>query len=190
MFNLDLLKNRQFATANIATFLSAIARGGIMIMLIVLLQGIWLPLHGYSYGSAPFWAGIFMIPMSIGIALTGPLSGCLSDKHGARLLATAGMVITGIAFLVFTLLPANFDYLPFAIILLVMGHRQRHLHVPKHGLSHEFLSSRAPRRSIRHACNPSELRSNHQPSNILRHNHNIFKHNPASGTFNGSSQHG
>ena len=121
MFKLDLFKNRMFATANIATFLSAISRGGVMIMLVVLLQGVWLPLHGFSYDSAPFWAGIFMIPMSIGVALTGPLSGWLSDKHGARLLATAGMIITGIAFLAFTLLPANFDYLPFAIILLVMG---------------------------------------------------------------------
>lgn len=121
LFRLDLFKNRQFSTANIATFLSSISRGGIMIMLIVLLQGIWLPLHGYSYDSAPFWAGIFMIPMSVGIALTGPLSGWLSDKHGARILATTGMIITGIAFLAFTLLPANFDYLPFATILLVMG---------------------------------------------------------------------
>jgi len=90
-------------------------------MLVVLLQGIWLPLQGYSYDSAPFWAGIFMIPMSIGIAITGPLSGWLSDKHGARILATSGMIITAIAFLAFTLLPANFGYLPFAIILLVMG---------------------------------------------------------------------
>ena len=121
MFKLDLFKNRQFSTANIATFLSAISRGGIMIMLIVLLQGIWLPLHGYSYESAPFWAGIFMIPMSIGIALTGPLSGWLSDKHGSRVLATAGMIITGITFIAFTLLPANFEYFPFALILFIMG---------------------------------------------------------------------
>jgi MFS family permease len=121
MFKLDLFKNRQFAAANLATFLSAIARGGIMIMLIVLLQGIWLPLNGYSYESAPFWAGIFMIPMSIGIALTGPLSGWLSDKHGARVLATVGMIITGATFLAFTLLPANFDYFPFALILFIMG---------------------------------------------------------------------
>ncbi len=121
LFNLTLFKNREFATANIATFLSAISRGGVMIMLVVLLQGIWLPLHGYSYDSTPFWAGIFMLPMSIGIALTGPLSGWLSDKHGARVLATVGMVITGSAFLVFTLLPSNFEYLPFAIVLLVLG---------------------------------------------------------------------
>jgi EmrB/QacA subfamily drug resistance transporter len=121
MFRLDLFKNRSFAAGNVATFLSSMSRGGVMIMLVVLLQGIWLPLHGFSYEDAPFWAGIFMIPLSIGIAITGPLSGWLSDKHGARVLATAGMIITGVAFLVFTLLPANFEYFPFALILLVMG---------------------------------------------------------------------
>jgi len=121
MFKISLFKYRQFASANIATFLSALSRGGVMIMIVILLQGVWLPLHGYSYDSAPFWAGIFMIPMSIGVALTGPISGWLSDKHGARVLATAGMIITGCAFLAFTMLPANFTYLPFALILLVMG---------------------------------------------------------------------
>lgn len=121
MFRLDLFKNRTFAAGNIATFLSSLSRGGVMIMIVVLLQGIWLPLHGFSYEDAPFWAGIFMIPMTIGVAITGPLSGWLSDKHGARVLATAGMIITGITFLVFTLLPANFEYFPFALILLVMG---------------------------------------------------------------------
>ena len=121
MFNLALFKNRQFASANVATFLSSLSRGGVMIMIVILLQGVWLPLHGYSYASAPFWAGIFMIPMSVGVAITGPVSGWLSDKHGARILATAGMIITGITFLAFTLLPPNFAYLPFALILLVMG---------------------------------------------------------------------
>ncbi len=121
MFRLDLFKNRSFAAGNVATFLSSMSRGGVMIMLVVLLQGIWLPLQGYSYEDAPFWAGIFMLPMTIGIAITGPLSGWLSDKHGARVLATAGMIITGVTFLAFTLLPANFEYLPFALILLVMG---------------------------------------------------------------------
>ena len=123
LFNLDLFKNRQFAMANLATLLSSISRGGIMIMLVVLLQGIWLPLQGYSYDSTPFWAGIFMLPMSLGIALTGPLSGWLSDKHGARLLATAGMVITGGAFLAFTLLPANFVVLPICVNPLCHGYR-------------------------------------------------------------------
>lgn len=121
MFRLDLFKNRQFMSASIATFLSSLARGGVMIMIVILLQGIWLPLHGYSYTSTPFWAGIFMIPMSVGVALTGPLSGWLSDKHGARILATAGMIITGAMFLAFTLLPSNFAYFPFAVILFVMG---------------------------------------------------------------------
>ncbi len=121
MFRLELFKNRTFSAGNIATFLSSMSRGGVMIMLVVLLQGIWLPLHGFSYEEAPFWAGIFMIPMTIGVALTGPISGWLSDKYGARTFATVGMIITGVTFLAFLLLPANFDYLPFAVILFVMG---------------------------------------------------------------------
>jgi MFS family permease len=97
------------------------SRGGVMIMLVILLQGIWLPLNGYSYDSTPFWAGILMIPMSIGFVLTGPISGWLSDKHGARLLATLGMLISAAAFAGFVLLPANFLYISFAAILFIMG---------------------------------------------------------------------
>jgi hypothetical protein len=81
LFRLDLFKIRAFSMGNIASFLSSMARGGLMIMLIVLLQGIWLPLHGYSFESTPFWAGIFMIPMTFGAFLAGPLSGWLSDKR-------------------------------------------------------------------------------------------------------------
>ena len=121
LFRLELFKSRMFSAANMAGFMSAMARGGVMIMLVILLQGIWLPLHGFSYESTPLWAGIFMIPMSIGIVITGPVSGWLSDKHGARLLATTGMVITGITFLAFAFLPANFNYIWFGLILFVMG---------------------------------------------------------------------
>ena len=121
MFRLDLFKIRAFSAGNLASFFSTMSRGGVMIMLIILLQGIWLPLNGYSYSSTPFWAGIYMIPMSVGFVLTGPISGWLSDKKGARLLATLGMVISTISFLGFVLLPVNFVYLAFATILFVMG---------------------------------------------------------------------
>lgn len=121
MFRLELFKIRMFSASNIAQFLGAMARGGVMIMLIILLQGIWLPLHGYSYESTPFWAGIFMIPMSVGFVLAGPISGWLSDKHGARLLATMGMFITGVTFIAFAFLQADFAYLTFGSVLFVMG---------------------------------------------------------------------
>ena len=121
MFRLELFKIRMFSAANLAGLLGAMARGGLMIMLIILLQGIWLPLHGYSFEVTPFWAGIFLIPLSIGTVLTGPISGWLSDRHGARLFATLGMVIIGITIIALTFLPSNFDYLPFAAILFIMG---------------------------------------------------------------------
>jgi len=121
MFKLDLFKIRMFSAANLAGLLGAMARGGVMIMLVILLQGIWLPLHGYSYEVTPFWAGIFMIPLSIGTVITGPISGWLSDRFGSRLFATLGMVIIGFTLIAFTFLPTNFDYLPFAVILFIMG---------------------------------------------------------------------
>ena len=121
MFNLRLFRRRIFAAANFAGILGAIARGGMMIMLIILLQGIWLPLHGYSYASTPFWAGVYMIPMMAGFIIMAPLSGWLSDRHGARILSTAGMIIASISFVLFLFLPYDFQYWQFAILLLAQG---------------------------------------------------------------------
>lgn len=121
MFRLELFKTKMFSAANLAGFLSSIGRGGVMIMLIILLQGIWLPLHGYSYQSTPFWAGVYMLPMMAGFLLMGPLSGMLSDKYGARGFSTLGMVIVGSSFLALCTLPYDFSYAPFGITLFIMG---------------------------------------------------------------------
>jgi MFS family permease len=101
--------------------LAAIARGGVQIMLIILLQGIWLPLHGYSYSSTPFWSGIFILPLLVGFVIMGPISGTLADKYGAKILTTLGMALTAIAFFALTFLPYDFSYIPFALIIFTMG---------------------------------------------------------------------
>jgi EmrB/QacA subfamily drug resistance transporter len=121
MFRLDLFRNKSFAYANLAGLLASLGRGGVMFMLIILLQGIWLPLHGFSYSSTPFWAGIYMLPLTVGIVIMGPLSGVLSDKYGPRWIATGGMIISAIAFLTLVQLPYNFNYLEFALPVLLMG---------------------------------------------------------------------
>lgn len=121
MFCMDLFKIRNFAFGNAAGFISALARGGVMVVLIILLQGIWLPLHGYSFESTPFWAGVYMLPLTIGFVIMGPLSGIVSDKYGARWISTLGMVLVGFSFLILAVLPYNFTYLPFALALLIMG---------------------------------------------------------------------
>jgi len=121
MFRLDLFKNKSFAYANVAGLLGALGRGGMMFMLILLLQGIWLPLHGYSYSSTPFWAGIYMLPLTAGIIIMGPISGVLSDTYGPRWIATSGMIIVTIAFLVLAALPYNFTFIEFALALFLMG---------------------------------------------------------------------
>jgi MFS family permease len=96
-------------------------RGGLQFMLIIWLQGIWLPLHGYAFTNTPLWAGIYMLPMTIGFLIAGPLSGILSDKYGPRWLSTGGMVLAAVSFTLMLILPVNFPYLYFALILLVNG---------------------------------------------------------------------
>jgi len=110
-----------FAAGNASSFLASVARGGLQFMLVIWLQGIWLPLHGYDYEVTPLWAGIYMIPLLIGFLLMGPLSGWLSDRFGARPFSTLGMLIQAVGFFLLTVIPLNFSYIWFALILFVVG---------------------------------------------------------------------
>lgn len=121
MFNLGLFRNRAFTTGSVAGMLQAMGMGGAMFMIIILLQGVWLPLHGYSYTSVPFWAGIYMIPMMLGFVLLGPISGALSDRTGARTISTIGMLISAVSFLLLATLSFNFNYAVFGSMLFMMG---------------------------------------------------------------------
>lgn len=121
MFRFDLFKIRMFTYGNLAGLLGALSRGGVMFLVIILLQGVWLPLHGYSYDSTPFWAGIYMLPLIVGMSILAPLSGILSDRYGPRLIATTGMVMSTISFLLLAALPYNFDFIEFGLIIFLMG---------------------------------------------------------------------
>ena len=121
MFNLNLFKIKSFTFGILATLLSGLARGGAMILIIILLQGIWLPLHGYSYASTPFWAGVYLMPLIIGMIVMAPISGILSDKYGPRWIATTGMALVTLSFLLLIVIPTNFTYIELGLILLLMG---------------------------------------------------------------------
>jgi len=121
MFRLPLFHIRAFTFGTLSTFLSAIARGGLMFMLIIWLQGIWLPQHGYDFTETPLWAGIYMLPLTVGMLLVGPASGFLSDRFGARGFATSGMLLTALGFGLLILLPTNFSYPLFGAILFLIG---------------------------------------------------------------------
>ena len=121
MFRLELFKIRMFSAGNIAGFLASLARGGLNLMIIIWLQGIWLPLHGYSFEDTPLWAGIYMLPLTIGFLLMGPLSGYLSDRYGARTFSTAGMLVTAAGFGGLLMVPTNFAYPAFALAILIIG---------------------------------------------------------------------
>jgi len=121
MFRLPLFRIRAFTFGTLSTFLSAVARGGLMFMLIIWLQGIWLPQHGYDFTSTPLWAGIYMLPLTLGLLIAGPVSGYLSDRFGARPFATGGMLGAALAFFLLARLPIDFSYPLFAGVLLLNG---------------------------------------------------------------------
>ncbi len=121
MFQLSLFRIRAFTAGNVAGLAVAIARGGLQFMLIIWLQGIWLPLHGYNFSDTPLWAGIFLLPLTAGLLVAGPVSGALSDRFGARGFATAGMVVFGASFIGLLLLPVDFSYWSFALLTAANG---------------------------------------------------------------------
>ena len=121
LFRLSLFRIRAFAAGNIANFMLALGRGGMQFMLIIWLQGIWLPLHGYSFSQTPLWAGIYLIPLTIGFLLSAPLSGILSDRFGAKAFTVGGALLTAATFLVLAFLPVNFVYWQFALLVALNG---------------------------------------------------------------------
>ncbi|HET9077416.1 MAG TPA: MFS transporter [Acidimicrobiales bacterium] len=121
MFRLSLFRIRAFAAGNLASLLASLGRGGMMFILIIWLQGIWLPQHGYSFAQTPLWAGIYMVPLTVGFLVAGPVSGILSDRYGARPFATGGMIAAAATFGLLELLPINFSYTWFALLLLANG---------------------------------------------------------------------
>jgi MFS family permease len=121
MIRLSLFTIRAFSAGNAATFAAALAQGGLQFMLIIWLQGIWLPLHGYDYADTPLWAGVFMLPLTAGFLVAGPAAGALSDRLGARGIASAGMVLFGLSFVGLLLLPIDFPYWAFAMLIALNG---------------------------------------------------------------------
>jgi MFS family permease len=121
MFRLQLFRIRAFTSGVLASFLAALSRGGLMFMLIIWLQGIWLPLHGYAFSVTPLWAGIAMLPLTLGFLVAGPISGILSDRYGARPFATGGMLGAALCFALLELLPVDFPYWVFGTLLLLIG---------------------------------------------------------------------
>ncbi len=121
MFQMSLFKIRAFAAGNAASLMSSMARGGLQFMLVIWLAGIWLPLHGYDYTVTPLWAGIYMLPLTAGFLIAGPVSGYLSDRYGSRPFATAGLLVAACGFTGLMLLPIQFPYWIFAMIIFCNG---------------------------------------------------------------------
>ncbi len=121
MFRMGLFKIRAFAAGNAASLLGSIARGGLQFILVIWLAGIWLPLHGYAFTVTPLWAGIYMLPLTAGFLIAGPISGTLSDRYGQRLFATSGLLLAAACFVGLMLLPVDFPYPLFALLIFGNG---------------------------------------------------------------------
>jgi MFS family permease len=121
MVNIRLFRSTSFGMGNLAGLMSSVGRGGLQFMLIIWLQGIWLPLHGYSFESTPLWAGIYMLPMTVGFLVAGPLAGSLADRVGARPFSVSGMLLMAATFVALVMIPVNFNYWLFALLVFLNG---------------------------------------------------------------------
>ncbi|OBJ91436.1 MFS transporter [Mycolicibacterium conceptionense] len=121
MVDIRLFKSAAFGMGNLAGLMSSVGRGGLQFMLIIWLQGIWLPLHGYSFESTPLWAGIYLLPVTVGFLVAAPIAGALSDRIGARPLTVGGMLLMAATFVALLLIPVNFDYWVFAVLVFLNG---------------------------------------------------------------------
>lgn len=121
MVNIRLFRSASFGMGNLAGLMSSVGRGGLQFMLIIWLQGIWLPLHGYSFESTPLWAGIYLLPATFGFLIAAPVAGSLADRYGARLFTVGGMALMAVSFIALVLIPVNFDYWVFAVLVFVNG---------------------------------------------------------------------
>ena len=121
MVDLRLFRSASFGMGNLSGLMSSVGRGGLQFMLIIWLQGIWLPLHGYDFESTPLWAGIYLLPVTVGFLVAGPIAGSLSDRYGARPFTVGGMLLMAASFIALLLIPVNFDYWVFAILVFLNG---------------------------------------------------------------------
>ena len=158
MFQMGLFKIRAFAAGNVASLLGSIARGGLQFMLVIWLAGIWLPLHGYDFAVTPLWAGIYMLPLTAGFLIAGPISGALSDRYGPRPFATAGLLLATLCFIGLMLLPVDFPYPLFALLIFGNGVGSGLFASPNTSAIMSAVPARHRGFGVRHAVHLPELR--------------------------------
>ena len=157
MFHLALFRIRAFAAGSLAALLVAVARGGMQFMLIIWLQGIWLPLHGYDFADTPLWAGIYLLPLTAGFLVAGPLCGHLSDRYGARLFTTGGLLLMAGSFVGLLALPVDFAYWDVRGAAVRQRDRAGHVLGAEHLGDDEQRPAGRPRGGVRDALDVPEL---------------------------------
>ena len=113
LLDLNLFRNRLFALGNLTGLLNGVARNGVLFLLVFYLQGV--------QGKDPVTAGLLLAPLAIGLLVLSPISGALADRYGSRLLATLGMIVTGIGLLGLCTLQPDTPYWLLAVWQLIIG---------------------------------------------------------------------
>ncbi len=114
MLDLSVFKIRMFSGGIIATLLNSVARGAIILVLVFYLES---PVLGLD----PLQAGLYLLPQSVSMGLCGPIGGYLSDKYGARLIATIGLVISALGLVILTQIPEKVTFSVLALPLTLTG---------------------------------------------------------------------
>src|SRR5947209_1490249 len=114
MFDLSLFKIRVFTGGNIAIFLNALARGAFTLIMSFYLQGPSMKLNALN-------AGIYLIPVSIALAVFAPLSGWLYDKYKLRILASLGLLVSGTGFFILATIGVTTSFYGLLTPLLLVG---------------------------------------------------------------------
>jgi len=113
MLDLTIFRNRMFAAATGAAFINGLSRFALMFVFVFYFQG--------AQGDDPITAGIKLAPMAIGMLISSPLAGIWADRHGSRMLAAAGMLVTAAGLAAMTTLEAGSGYVASMVWLFVVG---------------------------------------------------------------------
>jgi MFS family permease len=113
LIDLSLFRRRAFAAAAATNFLLPIALFGTLILLPLYYQVV--------RQQSPVNVGLLLVPQGVGAALAMPFAGRLTDKLGARVVVTVGLLVALLGTLAYTGVGADTSYVYLAAALFVLG---------------------------------------------------------------------
>ncbi len=113
LLDLSLFADRGFSSATAASFVAGLSRFSLTFVFVLYFQG--------ALGDDPILAGVKLAPLALGMLISSPLAGRWADRHGARMLAALGLVVSGAGMAGMTVLDTGTPYAVTAALLFVTG---------------------------------------------------------------------